>query len=162
VREVNNSTILRIIGQDLQSRDIKAFSIRCEGDRFSVQGSSQNPPCPTPLTFEYSAREIYELNRERGQKREELPASRDFFTLTQILRAIGAYIDNRGGRLLRISNNDSNASDLSFRIEYESADGSRVIDDRNGAAIYDMCVRMYKLRGKAKGKSAISERAGRR
>jgi hypothetical protein len=161
VREVNNSTILRIIGQDLQSRDIKAFSIRREGDRFRVRGSHQNPPCPTPLTLEYSDREICDLNRERGQKREETPATRDFFTLTQILRAIGAYIDKRGGRLRYLSNNDSSTGEPFFRIEYESADGSRVIDDRSGAAIYDMCVRMYKLRGKRRGAGDISERAPR-
>jgi hypothetical protein len=156
VRAVTNSTILRIIGQDLQARDIKAFIIRCEGDRLSVQGSYDKPPCSTPLTLEYSWREIHELNRERGQKRAKIPANGDFFTLTQILRAIGAYIDKRGGRLLRLSNNDSSASDLVFRIEYESADGSRVVEERNGAAIYDMCVRMYKLRGKARGESALS------
>jgi hypothetical protein len=31
-------------------------------------------------------------------------------------------------------------------IEYETAQGERVVDDRTASAIYDMCVRVYKRR----------------
>lgn len=154
MRTVKNSSILRTIGQDLESRDIKAFIISREHDRFSVKGSYQNPPAATSVTLEYSFREIHELDSVREQKREEIPPTADFFTLAQILRAIGAYIDKKGGHLLRISNNDFSGEPF-FRIEYETAEGGRVVDDRNGAAIYDICVSMYKLRGKARGANAV-------
>jgi hypothetical protein len=161
VRAVNNASILRTIGQDLQSRDIKAFIITREGDRVSVQGSYQSPPSPTPINLEYSSKEIDELDGERGQNREEAPPSGDFFTLAQTLRAIGGYIDKKGGRFFRISNNECSGGEGFFRIEYETAGGSRVVDDRAGGAVYDICVSMYKLRGRAKAANVVFGR-GRR
>jgi hypothetical protein len=149
VRVVKNSSILRTIGQDLESRDIKAFIISREGNRFNIKGSYQKPPSPTPISLEYSSTEVAELDLERGKKREESSPNADFFTLAQTLRAIGGYIDRKGGRLLRVSNNEPNGSEAFYRIEYESAEGERVVEDRNGAGIYDICVTMYKLRGKA-------------
>jgi hypothetical protein len=160
VRAVTNSRILRIIGQDLESRDIKAFIISREGNRFHVEGSYQNPPTATPITLEYSFMEIDEVDLERGQKREELPPSADFFAIAQTLRAIGAYIDRKGGHLLRLSNNEHTGGEASYCIEYKSAQGNRVVEARNNAAIYDICVTMYKLRGKAKQPGAAFRRSG--
>ena len=40
-------------------------------------------------------------------------------------------------------------ADIVFRIEYETREGERVVDDRSGSAIYDLCVNMYKRRGKS-------------
>lgn len=161
MRAVNNANILRTIGQDLQSRDIKAFVISREGDRVSVQASYQSPPSPTPITLEYSSKEIHELDGERGQKREDIPPAGDFFTLAQTLRAIGGYIDKKGGRFFRISNNEFNGGEACFKIEYETAEGTRVVDDRIGAAVYDICVSMYKLRGRARTTNVVFGR-GRR
>jgi hypothetical protein len=160
MRALKNSRILRTIGQDLESRDIKAFIISREANRFNVQGSYQPPPTTTPISLEYSFAEIDELDLERGQKREELLPSADFFTLAQTLRAIGGYVDRKGGRLVRLSNNESNSGEASYRIEYDSAEGSRVVEARNSAAIYDICVTMYKLRGKAKEPGAVFRRGG--
>lgn len=161
MRAVNNANILRTIGQDLQSRDIKAFIISREGDWVSVQGSYQSPPSPTPINLEYSSKEIDELDGERGQKREEIAPSGDFFTLAQTLRAIGGYIDKKGGRFFRISNNEFRGGEAFFKIEYETAEGNRVVDDRVGAAVYDICVSMYKLRGRATPANVVFGRARR-
>jgi hypothetical protein len=148
------------MGQELEGRDIKAFIITCAGSRFSVQGSYQKPPTATPINLEYSSREIDELDAERGQRREELAPSADFFTITQTLRAIGGYVDKKGGRIVRLSNNDQNGGEPSYTIEYESADGTRVVESRNSSAVYDMCVAMYKLRGKAREPGALFRRGG--
>ena len=51
---VSYSEILRVIGQDLEIRGIKAFDIRDEGDRFFVQCGYQDPPAATPVTLYYS------------------------------------------------------------------------------------------------------------
>ena len=34
-----------------------------------------------------------------------------------------------------------------IKIEYETVQGDRVVDDRTGSAIYELCVSVYKLRG---------------
>jgi hypothetical protein len=67
--------------------------------------------------------------------------------LSQILRAIGTYVGRKRARLLSVSNNALMAGTMPIvTIEYETAEGERVIDDRTASAIYDMCVRTYKLR----------------
>ena len=35
-----------------------------------------------------------------------------------------------------------------FRIEYETRERERLVEDRSGSVIYDLCVNMYKRRGK--------------
>ena len=34
-----------------------------------------------------------------------------------------------------------------LKIEYETAQGDRVVEDLTGSAIYELCISMYKLRG---------------
>jgi len=53
-----------------------------------------------------------------------------------------------------MTNNDGEeGSDSLLKVEYVNKDGERIVDDRAGSAIYDMCVQMYKQRGKLTGTS---------
>jgi hypothetical protein len=142
------SEILRVIGQDLEIRGIKAFDIRNEGEMVLVQCGYQSPPAATPVTLHYSARDIEELKPQAAEKRGQASKPGDFFTLSQTLRAIGGYVDQKKARLIRLSNNDCHGADVVFRIEYETWERERVVDDRSGSAIYDLCINMYKRRGK--------------
>ena len=146
---VSYSEILRVIGQDLEARAIKAFDIRDEGERILVLCGYQVPPAATPVTLNYTPRDIEELKPQGAEKRGQPSKPADFFTLSQTLRAIGGYVDEKKARLLRLSNNDCPGADVVFRIEYETQEGERLVDDRSGSAIYDLCVNMYKRRGKS-------------
>lgn len=148
---VNNSEVLRVIGQDLEIRGIKAFDIRTEGEKILVQGGYQLPPAATPVTLSYTPRDIRELRPQGEEKRGQGSERKDFFTLSQSLRAIGGYIDQQKARLIRLSNNEFSGADVVFRIEYETRAGERLVDHRSGSAIYDLCVNMYKRRGKLAG-----------
>jgi hypothetical protein len=145
---VNYSEVLRVIGQDLEIRGIKAFDIRTEGEKIVVQCGYQVPPAATPVTLSYTPRDIKELRPQGEEKRGQSPERRDFFTLSQTLRAIGGFVDQQKARLMRLSNNDFSAADVVFRIEYETREGERLVDNRSGSGIYDLCVNMYKRRGK--------------
>ena len=145
---VNNSEILRVIGQDLEIRGIKAFDIRTEGEKILVQCGYQMPPAATPVTLSYTPGDIRELRPQGEEKRGQASERKDFFTLSQTLRAIGGYVDQQKGRLIRLSNNEFSGTEVVFRIEYETPEGERLIDNRSGSAIYDFCVNMYKRRGK--------------
>lgn len=145
---VSYSEILRVIGQDLEIRGIKAFDILDQGERILVQCGYQVPPAETPVTLYYTRRDIKELRLQGEEKRGQLTEQRDFFTLSQTLRAIGGHVDQKKARFVRLSNNGSYGADVVFRIEYETRDGELIIVDRSGSAIYDLCVNMYKRRGK--------------
>ena len=145
---VSYSEILRVIGQDLEIRGIKAFDIREQGERILVQCGYQVPPAETPVTLCYTRRDIKELKLQGEEKRGQFTEQRDFFTLSQTLRAIGGHVDQKKARFVRLSNNDCYGADAVFRIEYETRDGERMVQDRSGSSIYDLCVTMYKRRGK--------------
>lgn len=143
------SKALRAIGQDLEARGIKTFIIRCEAELYVVEAGYQSPPAPTPVRVYYTLDDIEQLDRE-GRERDNCNSGvKDFLSLSQILRATGTYVGGKkGARLLSVSNNASTGTMPVVKIEYETAQGERVVDDRTGSAIYDMCVSFYKLRGR--------------
>jgi hypothetical protein len=145
---INYSTALRAIAQDLELRGLRTLDVTTDGTDYVVHCGYQAPPAPMPVTLHYTPADIDELNRAGQEKRGKSLPAREFVSLVQILRAIGGYLDKNGARLIRISNNQSRRSDPFYFVEYETQGGERVLDDREGAAIYDMCVSMYKQRGK--------------
>jgi hypothetical protein len=145
---VSYSEVLRVIGQDLEIRGIKAFDLRDEGEKILIRCGYQMPPAATPVTLSYTLRDIKELRPQGEEKRGQSPEQRDFFTLSQTLRAIGGFVDQQKARLIRLSNNQFSGGDVVFRIEYETREGERLVDHRSGSALYDLCVNMYKRRGK--------------
>jgi hypothetical protein len=144
------SKALRAIGQDLEARGIKTFVIRCEADLYVVEAGYQSPPAPTPVTMCYTLDDIEQLDREGREGDKCNSAAKDFLSLSQILRAIGSYVGRRGARLLSVSNNAMTGTMPVVKVEYETAQGERIVDDRTGSAIYDMCVSIYKLRGRSR------------
>ena len=144
------SKALRAIGQDLEARGIKTFVIRCEADLYVVEAGYQTPPATTPVTLYYTLDDIEQLDRE-GQEGDNCNSGvKNFLSLSQILLAVGGYVGRRGARLLSVSNNALTGTMPIVKIEYETAQGERVVDDRTGSAIYDMCVSFYKLRRRSR------------
>ena len=142
------STILRAIGQELEARGLKTFELRPDGDVYIVACGYQEPPSATPVTLHYSWEDIEDLDRAGRAKRRKLSPPKEFVTLVQIFRAVGGYLDKNQCRLIAISNNHLASKELILQVEYQTADGERIVDDRTGSAIYDLCVSMYKQRGK--------------
>lgn len=155
---VDYSTALRCIAQDLEIRSLRTFDIRTEGNEYVVLAGYQEPPAVMPVAIRYSLSDIIELNASREEERGQAPAGKDFLNGVQVLRTIGGYLDKNDARLIRISNNDAPAKDSTFRVEYETRNGERVIEDRAGSEIYDLCVVMYKQRGRAGARTARRRR----
>jgi len=149
--KIDFATALRSIGQDLELRGLKTFDIRFDGREFTALCGYQEPPAPTPVELKYRPKDIEELNQVGEKNRGKVAPAKDFLNHPQVLRTIGGFLDKNEARLLRLANNDRAAKESTFIVEYMNADGEHVIDDRAGAAIYDMCVSMYKRRGKLTG-----------
>jgi len=158
MRSFTYSQILRAIGQDLETRDIKAFEIQKLEDCYVVQCGYQFPPASTPITLEYRLNDVEELDLSYQVVRSDTPHTLDFSTLSQSLRIIGGYLDSKKAFLVRISNNHLSGKESTFRIEYETAERELLVDERSAAAIYDIGVYMYKQRGKARIAAAYSAR----
>lgn len=137
------SKVLRAVGEDLEARGIKTFLIRCDADLYVVEAGYQSPPAPTPVTLHYTLDDIERLDHERSD--HDLGVE-DFLRLSHTLQAIGNYVSWKRARLLSVSNNTMTGTMPAVRIEYETAQGERVVDDRTGSAIYDLCISIFKLR----------------
>ena len=149
--EIGFAAALRCIGQDLERRGIKAFDIRFDGGGYLAQCSYQAPPATTPVTLAYTIADLGESDQLGKEGRGAESPARDFLNVAQIFRTIGGYLDSSAARLVRLTNNEPLGNASQCKVEYVSREGRRVIDDRAGSAIYDMCVVMYKQRGKLTG-----------
>ena len=147
----NFAMALRSIGQDLELRGLKTFDIRFDGEEFIALGGYQEPPAATPVELKYRTGDIEELDRAGENRRGKTAPPKDFLNQPQVFRTIGEFLDRNEAKLVRLSNNDRRAKESTFIVEYISCDGERILDDRAGAAIYDMCVAMYKQRGRLTG-----------
>jgi hypothetical protein len=150
------ATALRCIGQDLERRGLKTFDISFDGEEFTALCGYQAPPAATPVELKYRPSDIEELNQLGDQNRGAIAPPKDFLNQPQVFRTIGGFLDKNEAQFARLANNDPRAKESTFIVEYVSRDGERVIDDRAGAAIYDMCVGMYKQRGKLTGTGGLS------
>ena len=148
---INFATALRCIGQDLERRGIKCFDIRFEANEYLALCGYQEPPAETPVTICYRAVDLADLDDAGAAKQGQPVPPKEFLNLVQILRTIGGFLDKNEARLVRLTNNESAATEPSVKIEYISRDGERVLADRTGSALYDMCVAMYKQRGRLTG-----------
>ncbi len=141
------SEALRTIGRDLDWRGIRTFLIRCEANLFVVDGGYQSPPAVTPVSLYYVLSDIERLDREARERNDHLLPVKDFLSLAEILWAVTTYVSCKQGRLLSVSNTASTATMRVLKIEYETVRGDAVTEELTGSAIYELCIRMYKLKG---------------
>jgi hypothetical protein len=155
------ATALRCIGQDLERRGLKSFDIRAQSRGFLVEGGYQGPPSAGAVSIQYTFEDIEELDRSGESRRGEMARAQEFINQVQIFRTIGAYLDRNEAHFVRLTNNQDQVNDTLFVVEYITREGDRIIDDRAGAAVYDMCVQMYKQRGKLTGTGVRRSRSRR-
>ncbi len=158
MKKINFSNTLRCIGQDLNRRDFKVFEICGEGDRYLVRGGYEAPTAAFPVTIHYTVADIKQLDSAGLDKRGELPPAEDFVNLEQVLRTLGGYLDKIEARLIRLANSESQGNGHSFRLEYETRNGDHEVEEHSTATVYEMCVAMYKRRGRVTGTNGMSRR----
>ncbi len=158
MKKINFSNTLRCIGQDLIRRDFKIFEICSEGDHYLVRGGYTAPTATFPVAIHYTAADIKQLDSAGPEKRGKLPPPEDFVNLAQALRTFGGYLDKIEARLIRLTNSEPQGNGHSYRLEYETRDGDHKIEEHSTATVYDMCVAMYKRRGKMTGTNGMLKR----
>ena len=149
--QLSFASALRCIGQDLDRRGIKCFDIRFEAKEFTALCGYQEPPAPTPVTIHYRYSDLEEIDQDNAERRGEPAPAKEFLNQVQIFRTVGGYLDKIEARLIRLTNNESPSSEPCVKVEYISREGEHVCADRAGSELYDMCVVMYKQRGKLTG-----------
>jgi hypothetical protein len=86
----------------------------------------------------YSAQDVERLDETGRSRRGRVQVAADAYSLSQILRSIGAYLNQKRARLSKLSREVD-----SVVVEYESSMGSRMKETLAIRDLYDLWVRMY-------------------
>ncbi len=150
----------------LEPLQIDSFSLKVEEEGVAVYAAKHETPQPAPnvslkvswqifrrkkaepaqdpqpssgtLEIHYTHEDITRMNEEGQSKRTGAAGSPEAHTLSQILRAVGAFVDQKQGRLLAVSKDGSDIT-----IEYESALKRALTEKFTVASLYDYWVKMY-------------------
>ena len=165
--EFNFSQLLRPIGEALEPLQIDSFTLRIEGEEILIRAHKREekraPPddvtvrsvwdlfrrkkveaSPPPqassriLEIRYSYDDIARLDSEGTSKRIAAGEKPDPHALSQVLRAAGAFVDQKQGRLLGVT---MEGHDIA--IDYESALKQKTTAKHTVVSLYDYWVKMY-------------------
>lgn len=171
---INFAQLLRPVGQMLEPLNLESFSLKIADSGVQVSGkkSAQQPPPRAPevslrvvwqalrrkepeparepqpssglLELRYTAEDITRMDREEQSKRKEAGGTPEAHALSQLLRAAGGYVDQKGGKLLEVRKTNDEVT-----IEYESALRKKMTEQFTVSALYDYWVKMYLRRKKS-------------
>jgi len=165
--EFNFSQLLRPIGAALEPLQIESFTLRIENEEILIRAQKReerhpppvNPtvpsvwdlfhrkkidasPAPQPASrvveFRYSYDDIARMDSEGVSKRIASGGKPDPGALSQMLRAVGAFVNQKQGRLLGVT---MEGHDIA--IDYESALKQKTTEKHTVASLYDYWVKMY-------------------
>ena len=147
---------LRAVGQALETLNLGDFSVEPDGDGYRITGASIAKSLGliksvggsltaiepgirvTPMELSYSLSDVERLEREGRTRRLKAQGATDTSQLSQALRVIGCYLNQKYSRLLRLSRKGKN-----FEVLYESSLGSRYSEYFTAADLYNLWVRFY-------------------
>jgi hypothetical protein len=165
--EFDFSQLLRPIGEALEPLHIESFTLRVESEGIFISAQKrverqappadltvrsvwdvfrrkkvEAPPAPQPssriLEIRYSYDDIARMDAEGNTKRIATGEKPDPHALSQILRAAGAFVDQKQGRLLGVT---MEGHDIA--IDYESVLKQKTTEKHTVASLYDYWVKMY-------------------
>ena len=143
----NYAGALRCIGQALQTHEIEVFDLQSQDDAFRLLAGDPNPPYTALIELRFSGDNIKILDREGQARRGQSAADVRFDSVSEILRAVGEYIDNRRGHLRRVNNSCPSIADQPVvEIEYQTRTGDIRTENLPRNVIHEASVRMYKRR----------------
>jgi hypothetical protein len=139
---------------------MQSFSLTMDGDAVLVRGhkhrdqaidrsssrgfwrllrSSRTPEVDEQETVElrYTPEQLRHMDEEGRSKRGDL-SSPNAHSVSQVVRAVGALVDQKQARLLSVRKGEQK-----IEIEYESPLKGRVTEEFTAATLYEFWVRMY-------------------
>jgi hypothetical protein len=165
IQAIDYSQQLRPIGQRLETLGVKLFTLRVEEEAFVVRGQrprqppadekpargiwqlfrsrAQQPGSAARLPYEtielrLTLDDIEKIDQQAQSSRSGSRGSSEAHSLSQILRAVGALVDQKRGRLLGVKKDQQ-----CIVIEYESVSKQIVIEEFTVSDLYDFWVKMY-------------------
>lgn len=93
---------------------------------------------PAKLDLRYTTKDMDRLEQEGKAKRQTITGVPDVTSLSQLLRTIGAYVEEKKARLVKITR-----SGESLAIQYETIGGETIEETVSAASLYEFWVKLY-------------------
>ena len=139
------SSILRCIGQSLETLELKSLEVKTHGEMFIVQAWSRGTSMAMNLEKHYSLEDIQRLDAEGRAKRRPNAGPPNLLSLSQVLRLAGNYVDRTRGRLLRVYWQDQSDKIQALTVQWESAQPGT---EAHATIVDELCIHIYKQRKK--------------
>jgi hypothetical protein len=165
--ELNLAQLLRPIGAALEPLQIESFTLRVENEEIFIRAQKREERHPVPVSsavpsvwdifhrkkinaspapqpasrvveLRYSYDDIARMDSQGVAKRVATGGKPDPGALSQMLRAVGAFVNQKQGRLLGVT---MEGHDIA--IDYESALKQKTTEKHTIASLYDYWVKMY-------------------
>jgi len=172
------SRILRVIGQELETKGISTCCLWMEPNRVDVIGlctsgsdvvepgfwrrlkSKNGAAGYTTIKLGYSIEGLMRLDELNQAKRMHAMPRADFLKLSEQLRTVGAIVDRRGGQLMRLDRTAYEGMISSFTVQYKMATGELVTEEFSAQSLYDFSVQIFMMEKRRSGNSpAVSQAA---
>lgn len=95
----------------------------------------------SPVEIRLTIEDIQRLEVDGRARRVDGQLMANAASLSQVLRCLGAYLNQKRARLLRLTRDGETVS-----LEYETSLGSQIKEGFSATGLYDMWVRMYMQR----------------
>jgi hypothetical protein len=93
---------------------------------------------PTRLNLHYTVKDMNRLEQEGKARRQNVTGVPDIASLSQLLRTIGAYVEEKKARLVKIARYEE-----ALVIQYETVDGDSREETVSAASLYAFWVKLY-------------------
>ena len=93
---------------------------------------------PAKLNLRYTAEDMGRLDQEGKAKRQQATGVPDVASLSQLLRTIGAYVDRKKARLVKIARSGD-----SLAVQYDTVGGERREETVSAGSLYEFWVQLY-------------------
>jgi len=94
-----------------------------------------------PVDIRFTFQDIQQLEIDGRARRVDGHLMANAASVSQVLRCLGAYLNQKRARLLRLTRDRETVS-----LEYETSLGSQIKESFSATGLYDMWVRMYMQR----------------
>jgi hypothetical protein len=153
---------LRNIGQSLEAQRINIFELRYEDERYWAKGDPDKEVSLLSALRQwlkrwrrqglsnslcYTLKDIEQLERQGKTKRSRPNRLPDFYSLPNILRTLGAYLDAQGAELIELHKRS-----LTITLLYRNREGHPDVEERSIASFYDFFLKLHGRRQEVRSK----------
>lgn len=109
-----------------------------ENGKHDKDSDSTGPTVQSAIELLYGAKDVERLEAEGRSRRINPHGTANPSSLSQVLRCIGAYLNQKRARLVKLSRDAESVS-----VEYETSLGTNIKEMLSLSDLYDLWVRMY-------------------